>query len=77
MCVLLLLRSTYDLKEQCSMILFWWWMRISVSEFSSHVPKTDDFQKELKDMDTVTKELAFLIYSQQLYIQNYWKLMAK
>ena len=59
------------------MILFRWWMRISVSKFSSHVPKTDDCQKELKDMDTVTKELAFLIYSQQLYIQNYWKLMAK
>lgn len=59
------------------MVLFWWWMRISVSEFSSDVHETDDFQKELKDMDTVTKELAFLIYSQQLYIQNYWKLMAK
>lgn len=40
-------------------------MRISVSEFSSQVHETDDFQKELKDMDTVTKELA--VYSQQLY----------
>ena len=47
------------------------------SEFSSHVHKTDDFLKELKDMDIVTKELAFLIYSQQLRTQNYWKLMAK
>ena len=59
------------------MILFWWWMCISASEFSSHVHTTDDFLKELKDMDIVTKELAFLIYSQQLRIQNYWKLMAK